>query len=311
MPADPFDLCGIPWAWALATVALLGALLGSFAGVCIARIPRGRSIVYPGSYCFDCSAPVAWHDNLPIVSYLLLRGRCRSCGVRFSARALFLEVGLAALFAALLWVEFVHGLDVAPELLLARFAVRALFVLVLVVIAFIDLDTRLILDRISYPAIPLFIVAAWLTGLRTLPEALIGAAVGYGVVRLVSDGYYRLTGREGLGYGDGKLLAIVGGLCGWQGVLFTLFGGSVAGSVIGVSAILWARRGKPALASPEPIAPAELTDPAVLPGLTDDTVPLRHVELPFGPFLVAAALAYLFLERVVAIGLLPWLIGGE
>src|SRR5262249_34422505 len=132
--------------------ALLGALFGSFANVCILRIPLEKSIVRPGSHCFACDAPIRWYDNLPIVSYLVLRGRCRACGVSFSPRYLLVEIGTALLVAAAYAhaLAGVHGDDEVP-IALARFGVDALFLLALVIIAFIDLDTKQIPDAITIP----------------------------------------------------------------------------------------------------------------------------------------------------------------
>ncbi len=266
--------------------ALLGALFGSFANVCILRWPPtdehpdGRSVVHPGSHCPACAAAIRWYDNIPILSYFLLRGRCRACKAEFSARYLLVEGATALLFAAVfrLQVVVLHPFD-APSWQLYRFAVMAAFVWVLVVIAFIDLDHKLILNRITYPAIPIFYALATALPERTWKDGLIGAAVGYGVIRLVADGYHLITRRRGLGYGDGKLLAIVGAYLGWQSVLVTLFLGSIIGSVLGGLWLVVARaRGKKQ---------------------EDGDVPLRHVEIPFGPFLATAALVYAFVE--------PWL----
>jgi leader peptidase (prepilin peptidase)/N-methyltransferase len=260
--------------------ALLGALFGSFANVCIVRWPptdehpNGRSVVRPGSHCPSCGAAIRWYDNLPILSYFILRGRCRACKAEFSPRYLFVEGATALLFAAVYRLHVVV-LHPSGELLL-RFGIAAAFVWVLVVIAFIDLDHKLILNRITYPAIPIFYGLGLLLPERTWQTGLIGAVLGYGIIRLVADGYYLLTRRRGLGYGDGKLLALVGATLGWQAVLVTLFLGSMIGAVIGGIWLAIARRRQP-----------------------DPSVPLRHVEIPFGPFLVAAALAYAFVE--------PWL----
>jgi len=267
--------------------ALLGALFGSFANVCILRWPPtdehpdGRSVVRPGSHCPACGAAIRWYDNIPILSYFLLRGRCRACKAEFSARYLLVEGATALLFAAVLRLQVVvlHPLD-PPTWQLYRFAVMAAFVWVLVVIAFIDLDHKLILNRITYPAIPIFYALATALPERSWKDGLIGAAVGYGVIRLVADGYHLITRRRGLGYGDGKLLAIVGACLGWQAVLVTLFLGSIIGSVLGGLWLVVARaRGKKQE--------------------EDGDVPLRHVEIPFGPFLATAALACAFVE--------PWL----
>jgi leader peptidase (prepilin peptidase)/N-methyltransferase len=266
--------------------ALLGALFGSFANVCIVRWPPtdehpdGRSVVRPASHCPACGATIRWHDNIPILSYFLLRGRCRACKAEFSPRYLLVEGATALLFAAVyrLQVVVLHPFD-TPGWQLYRFAVMAAFVWVLVVIAFIDLDHKLILNRITYPAIPIFYALATALPERTWKEGLIGAVVGYGVIRLVADGYHLITRRRGLGYGDGKLLAIVGAYLGWESVLVTLFLGSIIGSVLGGLWLLVARaRGVKQ---------------------EDGDVPLRHVEIPFGPFLASAALVCAFVE--------PWL----
>jgi leader peptidase (prepilin peptidase)/N-methyltransferase len=274
-----------------AAAAVLGALFGSFANVCIVRWPptdehpRGRSVVRPGSHCPSCGTPIRWYDNIPIASYFALRGRCRTCAASFSPRYLFVEAATAILFAAVYHLEVVLLFPFEPlPLRLTRFAIAAAFVFVLVVISFIDLDTKLILNRITYPAIPIFWGLGMLLPERTWLDGLIGAAVGYGVIRLVSDGYYLLTRRRGLGYGDGKLLALVGAYLGWQSVVAALFVGSMLGTVIAGTYLLWSR----SRSSTTP----EGTE-------TEPEPKLRHVEIPFGPFLAAASIAYLFLE--------PWL----
>ena len=287
-----------PGAFVVAFV--LGTLFGSFANVCIYRWPptdehpQGRSVVRPGSHCGACGEPVRWYDNIPIVSYLMLGGQCRDCGVGFSIRYMLVEVAMGILFLA----AYYHtvALAVPGEHLSVRwlrFLVLAAFLFVLLVIAFIDLDHKLILDKMTYPAIPIFYGLGVVAFAQPWPDGLLGAVVGYGVIRAVSDGYYHATGREGLGYGDGKLLAVVGALFGWKAVLVSLFAGSLLGSVIGISAILVARR----RARPDK-APASDTEPepdssAAAP------VRLRHTALPFGPFLAMGAMGYAFAE--------PWL----
>jgi leader peptidase (prepilin peptidase)/N-methyltransferase len=266
-----------PAAYVLALI--LGALLGSFANVCILRLPAGQSIVSPPSHCTACGAAVRWFDNLPMVSYLVLRGRCRSCGTRFSPRYLLVEVATAALVLAV----YVLCVGVAPfaddvPLRLARFGVYTLFVWTLVVIAFIDLDHRKILNRITYPAIPIFFALAVLLGDVPLLELVIGVLAGYGGVRLLADGYYHLTKREGLGYGDGKLLSLIGALLGWRGMLFSLFGGAVLGTLL-VLPVLVSRR------------------------LRDRDAPIGTVEIPFGPFLAGAAVVYLFIGPLLRVSL--------
>ena len=240
-----------PWGYVLS--GILGALFGSFANVCIYRMPpteefpKGRSIVSPGSQCGGCGKPVRWYDNIPILSYLWLRGRCRDCGLEFSARYLLVEAATAMLFVAAFHLVFKLVAVYDPmNLRLLRFGIYAGFLFVLVVITFIDLDHQLILDKITYPSIPIFYGLGLLLPERHWSDGLIGAAVGYGVVRLIADGYYLLTRREGMGYGDGKLLAIIGVLFGWQAVVVSLFLGSLLGSVVSILVLAMSRRAEPA-----------------------------------------------------------------
>jgi leader peptidase (prepilin peptidase)/N-methyltransferase len=280
---------------------VLGALFGSFANVCIYRMPptdehpRGRSVVRPPSHCPACATPIAWYDNVPLFAYLWLRGRCRACGASFSARYLLVEGATALLFVAVFHLQIVV-LDGPLPARLVGFAVAAAFVFVLVVIAFIDLDHKLILDRVTYPAIPAFYLLGLALPGRTPWAGLIGAAVGYGAIRVVSDGYFLLTRRRGLGYGDGKLLAIVGAWLGWPAVLFTLFAGSLIGTIITLGYLVVAGRGR------LETAPVEARDPDAAASEGDEDEgdgSIRHLEIPFGPFLAAGALVYLFVEPTV------------
>ena len=328
---------------------LLGALFGSFANVCIYRWPptdehpRGRSVIKPDSHCFTCGEPVKWYDNVPIASYFILRGRCRQCGVELSPRYVFVEAATGLLFWAAYRYTVILAFDGEPlELRLVRFGILAAFLFALVVIAFIDLDHKLILDKMTYPAIPIFYGLGLLLPERSWSDGLIGAAVGYGVIRLVADGYYLLTRRYGMGYGDGKLLAMIGALLTWKAVVASLFIGSLVGSVVGIASQLIARRGSSgdgggaeaeseaesktetdAKSETETESEAETetdaesetetdaesdagAEPDAGPDADADAgadpgpeVPLRHVALPFGPFLVIGAIVYVFSE--------PWL----
>lgn len=273
---------------------VLGALWGSFANVCIYRWPptdehpKGRSVVHPPSHCPACKTPIRWYDNVPMIAYVWLRGRCRTCGAGFSARYVFVEFLTAVLFVAAWWAMGSNSIRGEVELsqALLGFAIAAGFSFVMVVITFIDLDHWLILDRITLPSIAVFYVAGLVQG-RPWLDGLIGAAVGFGLVWIISEGFYRLTGREGLGLGDGKLLAVVGALLGWPGVMFALFAGSVLGSVIGIVALARGYRGDTQAAGEGEAA--------------DDAEPnLGKTAMPFGPFLAAAALVYLFAE--------PWIL---
>jgi leader peptidase (prepilin peptidase)/N-methyltransferase len=304
--AELFEpIVGTPLGHVLAFV--LGALFGSFANVCIYRMPpteahpEGRSIAHPPSHCPACQHPIAWYDNVPLLAYAWLRGRCRHCRAGFSPRYLLVEGATALLFVAVYHLAVVvDGAGDPVGIALVRFAIGAAFAFVLVVITFIDLDHKLILDRITYPAIPLFYVAGLALPERGWLDGLIGAAVGYGVVRGVSDGYYLLTRRRGMGYGDGKLLAIVGAWLGWQAVFVALFAGSLIGTLVTLALI--AIRGRPPegeFAAVEPAADAPAPEPDEGTAAPAAPASLRHLEIPFGPFLAAGALLYLFLE--------PWL----
>jgi leader peptidase (prepilin peptidase)/N-methyltransferase len=230
---------------AYAFAIVLGLLWGSFANVCIYRwpptdeFPKGRSVVKPGSHCFACGKPVRWYDNVPMLSYLWLRGRCRDCKTAFSARYLVVEGTMAALFGVAWWSTVVAGILWEPfEARLIRFVVQAGFCFVMVVIAFIDLDTKLILDKLTLWAIPIFYGLGFLLPEHRWQDGLIGIAVGYGGPWLIGEIFYRIRKKEGLGLGDSKMLALVGALLGWKGVVVSLFGGSLVGTVIVLPVIL-------------------------------------------------------------------------
>jgi leader peptidase (prepilin peptidase)/N-methyltransferase len=282
---------------ALIAAAIFGALWGSFFNVCIARVPRGESVVRPPSHCFACGRTVRPWDNIPLVSYFVLRGRCRFCRARFSSRYVLIEA-LAALLSVLLYWRFVMGEpDAALGVLVARYAVYFVFTGVLLVLSFIDLDTKRLPDVITLPAIPLLFLATFATHtVPWLPRA-IGVVAGYGLVRLIADGYYYLTGREGLGLGDGKLLAVVGAVLGWKAILAVIFMGSFLGIVVSVPLLL-AGRQRARAGAPPPAPEAGGLPDAVADGAARDeedtlAVPVRHTQVPFGPFLSLSAVIYL------------------
>jgi len=273
-----------PWRIpALIGAAGFGALWGSFLNVCIARIPRGMSVASPPSHCFSCGAHVKPYDNIPILSYLILRGRCRHCGVKFSARHALVEA-LAGLLSML--VFWVFSLDPAPLPLgirVARYAVYFAFSAVLLVLTFIDIDTKRLPDIITLPSVVVFFAGGFAVGDVSWLERLIGTAGGYLVVRLIADAYYYSTGREGLGLGDGKLLAVMGALLGWKALPPIIFCASFVGIAISVP-VLFAQRKR------QGQQPADDSPPATS---------LRRTEVPFGPFLAVSALGYLFLHQQV------------
>ncbi|HEX8951851.1 MAG TPA: prepilin peptidase [Polyangia bacterium] len=253
-----------PWGWVLA--GLLGALWGSFFNVAIHRLGLYESVVRPRSRCPRCSAPIAWYDNLPVIGWMLLAGKCRHCRLPISPRYPFVEA-LATLLALAVYARFVVGVDAPPAWLAAHFLVYFAFVGTLVVVAGVDLDHKIIPDAVTYPAIPAFFVAAILLRDVAPIDLLLGMAIGYGVVAVTAELAYWVLKREGMGYGDAKLLALVGALLGWRAVAFTFLLAPFFGILV-IVPVLVARRSR-----------------------------LRGVEVPYGPFLVAAALVYVFFGR--------------
>ncbi len=221
----------------------VGACVGSFLNVVVHRLPRGESLWGPRSRCPSCGTPIAWYDNLPLLSWLARRGRCRACGGPIAARYLVIE-----LLAALLLVALQARLGWSLELLVSFY-----FSCTLVAVAYIDLDHQIIPDVLSLPGIAVGLLTAPLlhasAPLEAFGRAALGALVGGGILLAVAWGYERATGREGMGGGDVKLLAMVGAFLGWQGVLLTLLLGSLVGSVIGF-AVMVARGADTKLAIP-------------------------------------------------------------
>jgi leader peptidase (prepilin peptidase) / N-methyltransferase len=303
----PLEPLATSWAGYGLAIAL-GLLWGSFANVCIYRWPAGRSVVAPGSHCTACQAPIRWYDNVPVLAWLWLGGRCRACKAPFSPRYLVVEATTGALFGAAWWAAVVAPAMFEPfDRRLLHFAVYAAFCFVMVVIAFIDLDHKLILDRVTIPAIAIFYLASFAWPERRWYDGVVGMAVGYGLPWAIGEVYYRITRREGMGLGDGMLLALVGALLGWRGVLVALFGGALIGTVIVLTAVIVGRirGGEP----PEPAGPAaeaaststsaSASERAPEPegtGAQEENPSLMRTELPFGPFLAMAAVLYLFAE---------------
>lgn len=207
---------------------LFGAIIGSFANVCILRIPAEKSIVSPGSRCPHCEQPVAWYDNVPLVSWLVLRGRCRHCAEPISFRYFVVEL-LTALAAVALYLRSGFGVE---------WVVLFVLVAALIVITFIDLDHRIIPDVISLPGM----VVGFALSLRGEPGAIssaIGILFGGGLLLAVAWGYQAATGREGMGGGDIKLLGMIGAFLGWKSVPFTMLLSSLTGSAVGLSLMWW------------------------------------------------------------------------
>lgn len=215
-------------------IFLLGCCVGSFLNVCICRLPQNLSIVSPRSFCPSCRAPIRAYDNIPLVSYLLLGGKCRNCGAGISWRYPLVEA-LTGGVALALFLKFGFSLS-----FLAYFVLSA----ALIVISFIDLDHRIIPDLISLPGIAAGFLLALFGPLATVKESLIGLLAGGGSLYLVAFVYEALTKREGMGGGDVKLLAMIGAWLGWKSILFTLFFASLSGAFIGGAVMLIQREGR-------------------------------------------------------------------
>ena len=277
--ALPTDTIALGWPlWTLAFA--VGACIGSFLNVCIYRIPAEESVVHPRSRCPRCGTMIAWYDNLPIVSWALLRARCRGCQTPISARYPLVEA-LTGGLAILALARF------GPEpLTLALFV----FTAALVLITFIDIDHRFIPDEVSLPGIAVGLGVSLLPGGIGIWNAALGALLGGGILFLVAWGYERMTGREGMGYGDVKLLAMIGAFLGWQAIPAVIVIASLTGSVAGLLAMFDARSRRRVRRIQTHFGPL-----AVLVSLRRAS---RRTEIPFGPFLALGALSVLYLPAL-------------
>ncbi|BFU89335.1 MAG: Type 4 prepilin-like proteins leader peptide-processing enzyme [Nitrospira sp.] len=240
----------------LLIAGLLGALIGSFLNVCIHRLPRQESIAWPGSHCPKCSYPIAWYDNIPILSYLALVGRCRHCTVRIPLRYPLVEVLNVSGYVALLWVFGPSWVTV----------IYGLFYSALLVVAGTDLSHKIIPNAVTFPGIIVGLVCAATVLPLGFLDSLLGILVGGGILWLLAWASPYLFGKEGMGGGDIKLLAMIGAFLGWQPALMTIMVGSLLGSLVG-GALIAAQ------------------------------VIKREDYIPFGPFLVCGALVALFFGR--------------
>lgn len=231
---------------------LLGLVWGSFGNVLIHRLPRRQSVVLPPSHCPSCGAPLRWYHNVPLLSYLALRGRCAFCRARISPRYPLVEAATGLLFAA-------SALAFGPSLAAGA---AALFSLLLLTLGLIDLEHQILPDRLTYPGIFLGLAASFFVPWTSPPASFAGAALG-ALLPALLIGAYALFGIEAMGWGDVKLLAMVGAFLGWKGLLLTLLLGAFAGTVVGGLYLYATGKG-------------------------------RKTPLPFGTFLSAAALVALF-----------------
>ena len=217
--------------WHIVSI-IFGAIVGSFLNVCIFRLPKEESIVWPGSHCPHCNTPIKFYDNIPLISYILLKGRCRHCHRPISFQYPLVE-GITALGSAILFVKFGPSLTY-----LFYFA----FLASLIVITVIDLHHQIIPDVISLPGIGVGLLASLILPKITLFNSLIGILLGGGSIFLVATVYQWLFKREGMGGGDVKLLAMIGAFLGWKAVILTILLSSLIGSITGI--IIMVLKGK-------------------------------------------------------------------
>ncbi|HET9845870.1 MAG TPA: A24 family peptidase [Nitrospira sp.] len=234
----------------------LGALIGSFLNVCIHRLPRYESVVWPGSHCPSCGTTIEYYDNIPLFSYLWLLGRCRTCRSSISMRYPVVEVANAAGYVMILAT---FGLTWTTVLYSALFSA-------LLVVTGTDLTHRIIPNVVTVPGIVLGLLGAATVLPVGLVNALLGVAIGGGILWALAWASPYLFGKEGMGGGDIKLLAMIGAFLGWKPALLTIMVGSLSGSLIGLSLI----------------------------GLG---LMKRDEYIPFGPFLVFGALVSMFFAQ--------------
>ena len=235
-------------------IFIFGLCIGSFMNVCIFRLPLSKSIVTPRSMCPGCNSLISAYDNIPVISYILLRGKCRNCKISISPRYPLVEI-ISGLTALAVFMRF----GISSEGLI-YFA----FISALVVITFIDIDHRIIPDTISLPGIPAgFLLASLLLPSMNYKSSLAGILTGGGSLLAVAWIYNLITKKEGMGGGDIKLLAMIGAFTGWKGVLFTIFVASATGTLSGIAVMLKTQKD-------------------------------MKLAVPFGPFLSIGAILYIF-----------------
>ncbi|ACO04637.1 MAG TPA: prepilin peptidase [Persephonella sp.] len=238
------------------TAFIFGLIIGSFLNVLIYRLPRGKTALKPAfSFCPSCGNKIKWYDNIPVISYIILKGRCRYCNSRISLRYPLVEIltGMASVFS---FIKTGLSLD---------FIFVFLFLSLMIVITFIDIDFRIIPDQLNLAGFLSGIIYTYFRNDFSMIDAFTGALTGAGILFGIAYFYLKVRGIEGLGMGDVKLMAFVGSYLGWFGALFTIFVGSFIGAVVGIIGAYISR--------------------------SEDK---GKFEIPFGPFLALSATVYLF-----------------
>ena len=287
-----------------ATIFICGLACGSFLNVCVYRLPMGLSVVTPRSSCPHCRGPIAMYDNIPVLSWLILRGRCRNCQAKISPRYLFVELLTAVLFVAC-YEHF--GLTVAT----VKYCVFGFLLLGLI---FTDAETKLLPDKLTLPGLALGLIfsrlvpvhdmaSQFLPALVNLPfsadianrlysllDSLLGAALGASFIYGAGAVYLRWRGAEGMGFGDVKLMAMVGAFLGIKLTVFTIFSASLAGSLFGLTTVLvvWVKRTHRFSRRLANLQAARRR------GWQSAQMVYRHYQMPFGVFLGSMALVAFF-----------------
>lgn len=284
---------------------VLGLAFGSFLNVCIYRLPRDLSVVHPRSACPDCKTPIAAYDNIPVLSWIILRGRCRHCKARISPRYLVIEILTGLLFLAC-YAYF------GWTLALLKYCTFGYLLLGLI---FTDAETHLLPDKLTLTGLALGLifslivpvndlVSQWVPDLVTFPvsfdfsahllsllDSLLGAVVGASFIYGAGAIYLRARGVEGMGFGDVKLMAMIGSFLGLRLTIFTLFAASIAGSLVGISTVLiiWIKRTRRRMARNH-----EQAQLARRRAWQSAAIALRRHQMPFGVFLGSMAILALF-----------------
>ncbi|HWP38478.1 MAG TPA: prepilin peptidase [Gemmatimonadales bacterium] len=221
-----------PETLSIVAALLFGAVAGSFLNVCIVRLPLDQSVVRPRSRCPRCERPIAWHDNIPLLSWLMLRGRCRHCAQPISLQYPLIEAVVAALWALAVW-RYGPGPDGLAAALLGT---------ILLGIAVTDARHYLIPDEYTIGGLVAGLGLAWRHGLGGFTEALLGAVTGFVLLYAIAWAGEKAFKQEAMGGGDIKMMAMVGAFVGWKGVLMTLFGGALLGTLVFVPLTLQKKR---------------------------------------------------------------------
>lgn len=286
-------------------IFFLGLAFGSFLNVCIYRLPLGLSVVAPGSACPGCKRPIAFYDNIPVLSWLILKGRCRQCKTRISPRYLMIELLTGLLFLACYWY---FGQTIST----LKYCTLSFLLLGLI---FTDAETKLLPDKMTLPGLALGLVfsllvpvndlaSQFLTGAMNLPfsgdvsarlislfDSVLGAALGASFIYGAGAIYLRWRGTEGMGFGDVKLMAMVGAFLGMKLTIFTIFAASMAGSIFGLTTVfvVWVKRTHRFM---KRLADAQA---ARRRGWQSAQVVYRNYQMPFGVFLGSMAMIAFFL----------------